>query len=170
MASATLAHSDPKDQTDQSEALVQLDQKEPQAKEVCQAQMAKLDQLVIPRPDPMAKWEDQELKVTRVLMAPKANQAQQVVKAQPAVQDQQDQRVQPVQKVKTVDQAQQADQDPMLKMAISVDVDLQAQQANQEHQAKTQHTALARDALNHHKPSIMKHKSPPSLRYLFSLL
>lgn len=161
MASATHAHSDPKDPTDQSALPVQLDQKEPQAKAVCQAQMANLAQLVTRRPVPMAKWEAQAPKVIAELTEAKENQVQQAVKAQPEVQDQQDQRDQPVKKAKTVDQARPEVQDPMLKTVISVDVDQPAQRANQEHQAKTPPIALAHDALNHHKTSIMNQRTIP---------
>jgi archaellum component FlaD/FlaE len=170
LASAIHAHSDPKDQTDQSVPLALLDQKAPQAKLVCPAQMAKLAQPAILYLVPMANQVAQDPKATVVPMAQEEAKDQQEAKDQPELQDQQDQRVQPDQKEKTVDQVQLVAQDPMPRMENSEAEDHQAQLANPEHQAKMPHTAHAPDVPKHHKPSIMKKTTDFFAIFLFATL
>jgi len=149
MESATLAHSDHEDQQAHLAHPVQLDHEELQAEAAHQELMEKSGQLEILAADPMANQDQWDLKEISAETVPEAGRAQQDQKAHledQAQQDLWDQR-DPEAKMVVLDQAQ-APQDQLEDQDNRVPEAHQARQANQEAQAKMQHTAPAHVATN----------------------
>jgi len=155
LANVFHAHMDRKDPTDQKAQMVLQDQKDPTAKVVRQAQMAKLDPTVMQdQPDPMENLVNQDPKVTKELMEPKANQDQLAPRETKDQPYQLDQQAQAAKMPKLELMANQETKDPTAKEVNLDQKDHQAPTANLEAQAKMPPIALAQDEARPTKPEI----------------